>query len=116
MTALVSSQVRSPAVSSAWDVLGTVLDPVFALRQRVRIAPGQMARVAFWTLLAPTRGTVDAAGRVALLLQHPGDYLLHETVAEEAPASARERAGLQRAAYALRRGPPPGHRDPFARS
>ena len=27
MTALVSSQVRSPAVSSAWDVLGTVLDP-----------------------------------------------------------------------------------------
>ena len=45
-------------------------------------------------LLAPTRGVVRASGRVALLLQHPGDYLLHETVADEAPASARERAGL----------------------
>lgn len=37
------------------NTVGTVLDPVFALRQRVRIAPGQMARVAFWTLVAPTR-------------------------------------------------------------
>ncbi|MEZ0213914.1 MAG: glucoamylase family protein [Xanthobacteraceae bacterium] len=34
---------------------GTVLDPVFALRQRVRIAPGKMARIAFWTLVAATR-------------------------------------------------------------
>jgi energy-coupling factor transport system ATP-binding protein len=47
-------------------------------------------------LLTPTRGKVTVApgGRVALLLQHPGDYLLHETVGAEAPASARERAGL----------------------
>ncbi len=45
-------------------------------------------------LLKPTRGHVQAAGRVALLLQHPGDYLLHETVADEAPESARRRAGL----------------------
>jgi energy-coupling factor transporter ATP-binding protein EcfA2 len=47
-------------------------------------------------LLKPTRGKVRVGegGRVALLLQHPGDYLLHETVGEEAPASARERAGL----------------------
>jgi len=34
---------------------GTVLDPVFALRQRVRIAPGKSARVAFWTVVAPSR-------------------------------------------------------------
>ncbi len=34
---------------------GTVLDAVFALRQRVRIAPGKSARVAFWTLVAPSR-------------------------------------------------------------
>ena len=33
---------------------GTVLDPVLALRRRVRIAPGQTVRVAFWTLLAET--------------------------------------------------------------
>jgi hypothetical protein len=31
---------------------GTVLDPVLSLRRRVRIAPGQTVRVAFWTLLA----------------------------------------------------------------
>ena len=37
------------------NTVGTVLDPVFALRQRVRIAPGQVARVAFWTIVASTR-------------------------------------------------------------
>lgn len=37
------------------NTVGTVLDPIFALRHRVRLAPGQMAKVAFWTLIAPTR-------------------------------------------------------------
>ncbi|HSW21111.1 MAG TPA: glucoamylase family protein, partial [Ramlibacter sp.] len=37
------------------NTAGTVLDPVFSLRQRVRIAPGKSARVAFWTLVAPSR-------------------------------------------------------------
>ncbi len=37
------------------DTAGTVLDPVFSVRQRVRIAPGRSARVAFWTLVAPSR-------------------------------------------------------------
>ena len=45
-------------------------------------------------LLDPTRGKVRAEGRVALLLQHPGDYLLHERVGDEAPAGARAAAGL----------------------
>jgi energy-coupling factor transport system ATP-binding protein len=45
-------------------------------------------------LLEPTRGKVRADGRVALLLQHPGDYLLHERVGDEAPAGARAKAGL----------------------
>jgi energy-coupling factor transport system ATP-binding protein len=49
-------------------------------------------------LQEPTRGRVRAAGRVALLLQHPGDYLLHETVAEEAGAAALAAVGLARAA------------------
>ena len=35
--------------------VGTVLDPVFSLRQRVTIAPGKVARVAFWTVVATTR-------------------------------------------------------------
>ena len=45
-------------------------------------------------LQPPTRGRVEAAGRVALLLQHPGDYLVAERVGEELPAVALERAGL----------------------
>jgi energy-coupling factor transport system ATP-binding protein len=46
------------------------------------------------SLQQPTRGRVDAAGRVALLLQNPNDYLLHERVAEEAPAEALAAVGL----------------------
>jgi energy-coupling factor transport system ATP-binding protein len=45
-------------------------------------------------LLAPTRGKVSSSGRVALLLQNPGDYLLHEQVAEEASAEALALLGL----------------------
>jgi energy-coupling factor transport system ATP-binding protein len=45
-------------------------------------------------LLAPTRGRVRARGRVGLLLQSPGDYLVHERVAEEASAAALAAVGL----------------------
>jgi len=45
-------------------------------------------------LLTPTRGRVEAAGRVALLLQAPGDYLVRERVADELDAEELERAGL----------------------
>jgi energy-coupling factor transport system ATP-binding protein len=45
-------------------------------------------------LLEPTRGRVERAGRVALLLQNPGDYLLHDSVGAEAPAHVLEAAGL----------------------
>jgi energy-coupling factor transporter ATP-binding protein EcfA2 len=45
-------------------------------------------------LLEPTRGQVGSSGRVALLLQNPGDYCLHERVELEASAAAIERAGL----------------------
>lgn len=37
------------------NTVGTVLDPIFSLRQRVRIAPGGSARVAFWTVIASSR-------------------------------------------------------------
>jgi energy-coupling factor transporter ATP-binding protein EcfA2 len=43
----------------------------------------------------PTRGRVAAAGRVALLLQNPNDYLLHERVADEAPAAALAAVGIE---------------------
>ncbi len=45
-------------------------------------------------LMQPTRGKVKTTGRVALLLQHPDDYLLHERVADEASPSALAAVGL----------------------
>ncbi|OBP14530.1 glycosyl transferase [Rheinheimera sp. SA_1] len=40
----------------AWsDATGTVLDPVFAIKQRIELAPGKTARLAFWTLVAESR-------------------------------------------------------------
>jgi len=37
------------------NTAGAVLDPIFSLRRRIRLAPGATARIAFWTLVAPTR-------------------------------------------------------------
>ena len=45
-------------------------------------------------LQEPTRGSVSAAGRVALLLQNPGDYVMHERVGDEASLGALEVVGL----------------------
>ncbi len=45
-------------------------------------------------LARPTRGRVERAGRVALLLQNPGDYFLAERVGDELPAAALAAAGL----------------------
>jgi cyclic beta-1,2-glucan synthetase len=40
------------------DTVGTVLDPIFSIRQRVRIPPGATVRLHFWTLLARSRDEV----------------------------------------------------------
>ena len=45
-------------------------------------------------LLEPTRGGVRSASRVALLLQNPGDYFIHERAGDEASARALESVGL----------------------
>jgi energy-coupling factor transport system ATP-binding protein len=45
-------------------------------------------------LMRPTRGKVHSAGRVALLLQNPSDYLVHERVEQEASAAALATVGL----------------------
>jgi energy-coupling factor transport system ATP-binding protein len=42
----------------------------------------------------PTRGRVERAGDVALLLQNPGDYLIHERAEDEAGPEALVSAGL----------------------
>jgi len=36
------------------NTAGTVLDPIFSLRYRLRIQPGKTARVDFWTIVAPS--------------------------------------------------------------
>ncbi len=53
-------------------------------------------------LMRPTRGRVHSSGRVALLLQNPTDYLIHETVAEEAGAAALAGMGLGDPSFAGR--------------
>ncbi|MCB5184281.1 protein ndvB [Methylobacillus gramineus] len=37
------------------NTVGTVLDPIFSLRNRLRIAPGKVAKLAFWTVMASSR-------------------------------------------------------------
>jgi cyclic beta-1,2-glucan synthetase len=37
---------------------GAVLDPIFALRRRVRIAPGAKVRIAFWTMVGSSRKAI----------------------------------------------------------
>jgi cyclic beta-1,2-glucan synthetase len=84
-------QVRAP-VALAGDPLaagkvGTVLDPIFSLTRCVRIAPGTTARVAFWTLVAPSREEVldlvdqhrdvPAFDRAATLAWTQGQVELH---------------------------------------
>ncbi len=49
-------------------------------------------------LMQPTRGSIERDGRVALLLQNPGDYLIHGRVAEEASAEALAAARLEQLA------------------
>ena len=51
-------------------------------------------------LLEPTRGRIERAGRVALLLQNPGDYFVHERVCEETSAEALQSVGLAHMAAA----------------
>jgi cyclic beta-1,2-glucan synthetase len=49
---------RAPAALAGAGLsgsVGTVLDPVFALRRRVRLAPGETARLALWTAAAGHR-------------------------------------------------------------
>ena len=45
-------------------------------------------------LAEPTRGRVERAGEVALLLQNPGDYLVHDHAVDDAGVAGVARAGL----------------------
>ena len=45
-------------------------------------------------LADPTRGRVERAGDVALLLQNPGDFLIHDHAVDDAGPAGLARAGL----------------------
>ncbi len=55
-------EIRSPVSMTGGkrlsNTVGTVLDPIFSLRCRVRISPGTTVRVAFWTMIASSRREV----------------------------------------------------------
>jgi energy-coupling factor transporter ATP-binding protein EcfA2 len=101
--------VRMQDLTPALELRGVWFEREAAVLRGVdlRVAPGEVValmgrngagkstllRVAAG-MLAPTRGKVRAAGRVALLLQNPGDYFLHERVDAELPAERLDAAGL----------------------
>jgi len=54
---------RPAAVSEGWplsNTAGVVLDPIFSIRRRVRIPPGQTVCVSFWTMVAGSRDDIIA--------------------------------------------------------
>ncbi len=83
--------VRTPIAMidgrSLSNTVGAVLDPIFALRRRIRIAPGATVHVAFWTIVASTRETLldivdkhrdtSAFGRAATLAWTQAQVQLH---------------------------------------
>ena len=65
--------LRSPAALTGDapldGVTGTVLDPIFSLRRRVRVAPGATARLLLWTVAAASRDEVLALAQRYRLTQ-----------------------------------------------
>ena len=93
---------------------GAVLDPIFALRRRVRLSPGATVRIAFWTMAAESRANVldlvdktndiSAFDRAATLAWTKAQVQLHHLGIDRAEASLfQQLAGhLLYAAPALR--------------
>jgi cyclic beta-1,2-glucan synthetase len=83
------------------NTVGAVLDPIFALRRRVRIAPGSVARLSFWTMAAATRETlldvvdkhrdVNAYGRATTLAWTQAQVQLHHLGVTAGEASLFQR-------------------------
>ena len=119
LAALRSRRDRAREADSALEFRGVWHElrsgPVILRDVSLRVAPGE--RVALMgrngagksTLLRhaaglqePTRGAVRHQGRVALLLQNPNDYLVHERVSQEASDQQLRRVGLDPGEFANR--------------
>jgi len=87
---------RGPAVLRGVDLALAPSERV-ALMGRNGAGKSTLLRLAAG-LAEPSRGRIVRAGRVSLLLQNPGDYLVAERVGDELPAEALEAAGLGRLA------------------
>jgi len=102
---------RRAAIPAALELRGAWLeleDGIAVLRGLdLRLEPGERVALmgrngagkstllrAIRGLVEVTRGRVERAGDVALLLQNPGDYLIHERAVEEAGRAALAAAGL----------------------
>ena len=85
------------------NTVGTVLDPIFALRRRIRIAPGAVVRIAFWTVVAPSREAVlnlvdkhrdsTAFERAAMLAWTQAQVQLHHLGIDGREAALFQRVG-----------------------
>jgi len=73
------------------NTAGSVLDPIFSLRRRIRVEPGVPVRVMFWTLVSDSRDG-------ALALCGP---LRTVDACEQALAGAAERAAAERARFGI---------------
>jgi energy-coupling factor transport system ATP-binding protein len=76
---------RGPAILRGLDVVVRRGETV-ALMGRNGAGKSTLLRL-LAGLIGPTRGKVTRAGRVALLLQNPGDYFLHERVGDDVPGA-----------------------------
>jgi cyclic beta-1,2-glucan synthetase len=83
------------------NTVGAVLDPIFAVRRRVRIAPGATARIAFWTVAASSREALldlvdkhrgaPAFGRAATLAWTQAQVQLHHLGIDRSEAGLFQR-------------------------
>ncbi len=82
---------------------GTVLDPVFALRRTLRVQPGGIARIAFWTIAASSRAALldcidkhrdsTAFARAATMAWSQAQVQLHHFGVDPAAAATIQRLG-----------------------
>ncbi|HEY0957804.1 MAG TPA: glucoamylase family protein [Novosphingobium sp.] len=97
--------LRSPAAAIDGRLLsrstGAVLDPVFVLRRRVRLAPGAAVRIDFWTVVADSRESlldaidktndISAFDRAVTLAWTQGQIQLHHLGIERDEANEFQR-------------------------